>query len=196
MTKEKPEEKKIIVIDQKELEEFDRMLQKLKAEAAQPDPEVVKKVVDTNGGKIDPEKRYVVLDTGRFREWEKIFKKISAIAEPEKPAAPSNVPYLATIIIMVAVGILGVLGFLSIRPDENILVVAGIMFAIITPVTTSIMTFMQSRDTHKAVNSRLDAVIEHAAASARAEGMEAGQDKANLRTDELKAARVAETKPE
>lgn len=193
MTKEKPEEKKIIVIDQKELEEFDRMLQKLKAEASQPDPAVVKRaIIDTNGGKIDPEKRYVVLDTGRFREWEKMFLKISTIAEPEKPAAP-NVPYLATIIIMVAVGILGVLGFLSIRPDENILVVAGIMFAIITPVTTSIMTLMQSRDTHKAVNSRLDAFIEQAASSARAEGMEAGREKADLRTDELKAAEI---KPE
>lgn len=189
MTKEKKvDNDKLIVLDQKELEELRKMLREAQAEAAQHDPKVIEKIAaDTNAGKIDPDKNYVVMSTGKWKTIEEGFKKLAAPVPPQKPAAPGNTPYLVTIIIMTVIGVLAITAFLSVRPDENILVVSGIVFTFLTPITASIMTFMQSRDTHKAVNSRLDQFIETAGKAAFAEGSTSGRHDAEARADVLAA---------
>jgi hypothetical protein len=184
--KQKPpvDNDKLIVLGQDELEELRKMLREAQAQAAAADPKVLEKIVaDTD--ELDANKNYVVLSTGKWKTIEEGFKKLAAPVAADKPAAPTNIPYLVTIVIMVAIGIAGVIGFLSIRPEENILVVTGIMFAIITPITTSIMAFMQSRDTNRAVNHRLDAFIESEGKVSYAEGKDRGRHDAEDRADVL-----------
>lgn len=186
---EKKEKEKIVVIDPDKLDELQKELDELKKLSAHRIPEVVKKIVTNNGGEIDPEKRYILLETGKYKIIEEGFKKLAAIPiESDKPKAPSNAPYLITIVIMMMIGILGVLGFLAIRPEENVLVVSGIMFAVITPITTSIMAFMQSRDTNRAVNHRLDEFIENAENIASAKGEKIGRKDAEDRADVLRTS--------
>lgn len=180
---------KIVVIDPDKIDELQKELDELKKLSANRIPEVVKKIVTHGGGVIDPEKRYILLETGKYKTIEAGFKRLAAIpVESDKPKAPSNAPYLITIVIMMIIGILGVLGFLTVRPQENILVVSGIMFAIITPITTSIMAFMQSRDTNKAVNHRLDDFLRDAENAALAKGEKIGRREAEDRADILRTS--------
>jgi len=111
-----------------------------------------------------------------------------------KPNQDSSTPYLAAVIISLLIGIAGVATVVAIRPDFDILVVAGVIFAFLTPTTTSLLALMktqetneQAKETHLSVNSRLDAFIQNAANAARAEGVKEGTIQANIRTDELLA---------
>ena len=109
-----------------------------------------------------------------------------------KPNDNSHAPYLAATVISLLIGIAGVATVVSLRPDFDILVVAGVIFAFLTPTTTSLLALMktqetneQAKETHLSVNSRLDAFIQNASSVARAEGVKEGEQQANLRTDEL-----------
>ncbi|RPI95517.1 MAG: APC family permease [Chloroflexi bacterium] len=104
----------------------------------------------------------------------------------------TNTPYLVAVLISLVIGIGGVVALVSLRPDFDVLVVSGVVFAFLTPTTTSILSLMksqetnrQARETHLSVNSRLDAFIKSASDAARAEGLQEGRDKANARTDAL-----------
>lgn len=100
--------------------------------------------------------------------------------------------YLTAVIISLVVGVGGLSLILFIRPDYDPVLVAGIIFAFLTPTTTSLLSLMkaeeakeQAKETHLSVNSRLDKFIEQAAVAARAEGMDMGRKAANERTDAL-----------
>lgn len=119
--------------------------------------------------------------------------KFRAMLLKVQPSDKSNiVNYLTAIIISLVVGVGGLSLILFIRPEYDPILVAGIIFAFLTPTTTSLLSFMkaeeakeQARETHLSVNSRLDTLLEQAAVAARAEGMDAGRRAANERTDEL-----------
>lgn len=113
-------------------------------------------------------------------------------AKVHQPAKDKSTPYLAAVLVMLVVGIMGVVTIVSIRPDFDILVVAGVIFAFLTPTTTSILALLKTQETneqaietHLSVNSRLDAFIKQAELVARAAGVVEGEEKANLRTDSL-----------
>lgn len=130
-------------------------------------------------------------DTDRFRL---MLAKVTP--HPSPIEEDDTAKYLWAVFGSLLVGISGVAAILWLRPDFDILVVAGIIFAFLTPTTTSILALMkgqetnkQVKETHLSVNSRLDAFIESTAAVARAEGVQEGRDKADARTDELSEAK-------
>jgi hypothetical protein len=119
------------------------------------------------------------------------FKTLYAKSKRKQPKDP-NTPYLMATVISLLIGIVGVVMVVTLRPDFDILVVAGVIFAFLTPTTTSLLALMktqetneQAKETHLSVNSRLDAFIVSASNAARAEGVKEGEKAANLRTDEL-----------
>lgn len=122
-------------------------------------------------------------DTDKFRA---MYTKV------HQPVKDKSTPYLAAVLVMLVVGIMGVVTIVSIRPDFDILVVAGVIFAFLTPTTTSILALLKTQETneqaietHLSVNSRLDTFIKQAELVARAAGVVEGEEKANLRTDSL-----------
>lgn len=148
----------------------------------------------------EPEKsdkgKFVVIDTGRFREFERMFKELTAASveaqKTEPPQANTNAPYLVTVIVMMVIGVAGVTTIVTLRADFDILIVAGVVFAFLTPTTTSILSFMkaqetnrQARDTHLAVNSRLDAFMKSAGEAEFAKGEKVGRRESEARADNL-----------
>lgn len=118
--------------------------------------------------------------------------KFKAMLAKTRPIADDTGKYLAAILTAILLGILAVVLVLWLRPEYDPLIVIVAVFTIITPTTTSLLSFMkaeeakeQAKETHLSVNSRLDAFIAQASASARAEGVVEGQTKANERTDLL-----------
>jgi len=106
----------------------------------------------------------------------------------------SNTPYLITILSAFMIGIVGTALFLYLRPESDFIIVSGVVFGIVGMLTTNVLTFMktnegtkQSRETHILFNSRMDELMRKATALAHAEGVQEGQDNANLRTDALKS---------
>jgi hypothetical protein len=151
-----------------------------------------KKPIEDNG----------LTDTGRFR---KLYTKSMRGNNTVRHIGPSDTgKYLTAILGSLVIGIGGVALLIWLRPDYDPLLVAGVIFAFLTPTTTSLLSFFkaseakeqaqetaeQATETHLSVNSRLDAFIRQAAALARAEGLsegeEIGRNAANTRTDELK----------
>lgn len=130
----------------------------------------------------------------------------------QKPSN-GNVPYLVAVISSLLITVAGSAYIIFLRPDyDPIIIIAGIGTAT-GAVTTQILQFIkinevakaaeiaavqsretkiQTDETHKMVNSQLSAAIEKAEKAGYGAGLQAGEDKANARTDELKAA---ETKP-
>lgn len=113
---------------------------------------------------------------------------ISDLAMP--PHVASNVPYLATITVMFAIGIAGVAVIAKARPETDILTIIAAVFAFLTPTTASILAFQKAQETHLSVNSRLDSFVKNAQAAALAVGKEQGAKEANLRTDTLKQDKI------
>lgn len=111
----------------------------------------------------------------------------------------SNNSYLIVTVVFVVVGIVGIAAIMLWRPDADFLLVSGGIFTFITLTITNLFGFMkakdaeaearearfQARETHLAVNSRLDEFIRNAEEAARAQGMQAGGKAANERTDAL-----------
>ena len=100
--------------------------------------------------------------------------------------------YLTAILGALLLGIGGLAVILWLRPEYDPVLVAGMIFAFLTPTTTSLLSFMkaeeakeQAKETHLSVNSRLDKFIEQASVAAKAEGMDLGRKEANDRTDAL-----------
>lgn len=98
--------------------------------------------------------------------------------------------YLVTVIIVLVIGVVSFIITLWIRPDYDPLLVAGIIFAFLTPTTTSLLSFIkaeeantQAAETHLSVNNHFDAQIRQAMLSARQEGLEEGRKLADRRID-------------
>lgn len=111
----------------------------------------------------------------------------------------NNVPYLIVVGFMILIGFV-VFAVIAIRrPDIDIVILGGTVFAFIVTMTTSIFAVMKSnesnttsRDTHILVNSRMGDFMEELERSAqdkaviaKQEGVKQGIDEANKRTDEL-----------
>jgi hypothetical protein len=143
-----------------------------------------------------------VWDTQKFRA---MMKDAAAMVMAEEqankrsnPPQTSNTVYLVSIVVMVLIGILGIAAIVSLRPDTDFLIVSAAVFGFITPTTLALMTFLkaqeasnQAKETHLAVNSRLDAFIKQSSAAARSEGRDEGRLLANQRNDENRAANEA-----
>lgn len=151
---------------------------------------------------VDPGNSPTVWDTQKFRSLAK--ETALLILEDEKrvksgqPIQTSNTTYLIAIVVMVLIGIGGISLIVSLRPDTDFLIVSAAVFGFITPTTLALMTFLkaqeasnQARETHLAVNSRLDSFIENAKLAAKAEGKDEGREAANVRNDERQRATEA-----
>ena len=142
----------------------------------------------------DPNLPPTVWDTQKFRT--KILEAARMVVDDEMKSKRDNPPstnstYLIAIVVMVLIGISGIALIVSLRPDTDFLIVSAAVFGFITPTTLALMTFLkaqeatqQAKETHLAVNSRLDAFIKNAEAAARAQGKDEGREAANLRSDE------------
>lgn len=129
------------------------------------------------------------------------------------PHRNPNAPYLVAVISALFITIAGSALIIFIRPDyDPIIIIVGIGTAT-GAVTTQLLQFMklnevsqkadiavvQSKETqvrtdetHAIVNSTLTAALETARKAGYGAGLEAGQDKANQRTDDLKASQKVE----
>lgn len=106
--------------------------------------------------------------------------------------APNNVPYLVAIVGMVALAIVAFVAIAIARPQQDLVVLGGIVFTATAPTTLALLGFMKAQETHLSVNSRLDAFIQNATLAARVQGLADGRAQghvdANLRTDALATA--------
>jgi Mn2+/Fe2+ NRAMP family transporter len=98
---------------------------------------------------------------------------------------PNNTPYILAVVVMVIAAIAGIAVILVLRPDSDPLVVSGVIAGIFTPTALSLMSFLKAQETHVLVNSRMSEAITDAAKAAYGEGMKAGRESANERTDML-----------
>lgn len=133
-----------------------------------------------------------------------------------EPSVRSNVPYLVAVIVSLLIAVAGSAFIISIRPDYDPIIIILTITGVTTALTTQLLQFMklnevaqkaeiaavQSKETqvqtdatHKMVNSTLSEALETARKAGYGAGMQAGEDKANQRTDELKAAQRAEDAP-
>jgi hypothetical protein len=103
---------------------------------------------------------------------------------------PNNTPYIVAVVVMMALGVIGVVAVVILRPSatDNMLVIAALV-GFLTPTTVSLLAFMKAQETHVAVNSRLDAWLAAATESAHSKGMDEGRKEgqiaADARTDTL-----------
>lgn len=104
-----------------------------------------------NNVPVPDEPKGVYIDTGRFREFEKLFKKLSAEAvvmdKTLEPLPTFNyTPYLVTILAAIVVGITGVVLILTFVPDSEFIIVSGGVFLFISGVITSIFGMITRQD--------------------------------------------------
>lgn len=153
-----------------------------------------------------------VLDTDRRIKL--LLEEVAKLAlEKEKTRVfsnPSGSGYLWVAVTLVVAGIIGIAAIMTWRPDTDFLIVSGGVFTFVTITITNLFGFMkakdaeaearearfQARETHLAVNSRLDAFIKNAEEAARAQGVQAGVVTANKRTDALALAAATPTRAE
>lgn len=95
--------------------------------------------------------------------------------EPDPSSTKTAVaPYIWAVVIMMLLGGLIVLGVLWMHPGTEPLGVLAEVGKWLTVLTTVVLTFMKSQETHMMVNSRLEAWMKDHAAVARADGEKAG----------------------
>jgi len=124
----------------------------------------------------------------------------------KKSTLTPGLPYLIAIVIMIMLGVLGVILIAALRPEDDIVVVGGLVFGFVTPATVSILTFIkaeeakfeseaakaQAQETHALVNSRMEQAIKDAARAAYGDGVKDGRESANQRTDDLHTKKIDE----
>lgn len=109
------------------------------------------------------------------------------LTDPTKKA--SNIPYLVVVVLMFLISVTGAVTIEYLRPDKDNSALLIQIFGFATMITPVIMTFMQTRETHKMVNSDLAKWIDTAIQRAFIEGEKKGMEKANARTDKLNAGK-------
>lgn len=133
------------------------------------------------------------------------------------PTRNGNTQYLVAVVVSLLIAVAGSATIIFLRPDYDPLVIIVTILTAIGAVTTQILQFMKLNEvekkaeiaavqavetqiktdaTHSIVNSTLSSALETARRAGYGAGLEAGQDKANLRTDELKAADTQEDRRE
>lgn len=140
-------------------------------------------------------------------ETQKFKAMLDKVGEPS--TRNGNVPYLIAVVMSLFIAVVGSAYIISIRPDYDPIIIILTITGVTTALTTQLLQFMklnevvkkteiavvQSKETqiqtdatHKMVNSQLSAAIDKAEKAGYGAGMQAGEDKANQRTDALKAA--------
>lgn len=125
------------------------------------------------------------------------------------PPRNGNSPYLIAVTVSLFIAVAGSYFIISLRPDYDPIVIILTITGVTTALTTQLLQFMKlnevsqkaeiaavqsietkmkTSETHDIVNSQLSAAIETARRAGYGAGLQAGEDRANLRTDELKAA--------
>lgn len=116
---------------------------------------------------------------------------------PSIVPTPNNVPYIIAVVVMMALGVLGVVLIVVLRPEKDNTVVIAAVLGFLAPTTLSLLAFMKAQETHLSVNSRLDAFMANAKTAAYADGMLEGRTQgrqlADDRTDALAAGAGATT---
>jgi CHASE2 domain-containing sensor protein len=102
---------------------------------------------------------------------------------------PNNTPYIIAVVVMMAIGVLGVVIVTVMRSGQDNALVIGAILGFLGPTTLSLLAFMKAQETHLSVNSRLDAFMQNAILAAHAEGAsegrKEGRQSADARTDRL-----------
>ncbi len=95
--------------------------------------------------------------------------------KPEFYHTKQDSPSYAWAVVVMA-GIAGAMFgiILWLRPNADPLAVAGIVTTMTLPTITGVLSYMKAQETHRNVNSRLDAWIEASGKLARAEGEKKG----------------------
>lgn len=127
-----------------------------------------------------------------------------------------NAPYLVAVVVSLLIAVVGSAFIISLRPDYDPIIIILTITGVTTALTTQLLQFMklnevaqkaeiaavqsketqiQTSETHNMVNSQLSSAIETARKAGYGAGMQAGEDKANQRTDELKAAQTSNSMP-
>ncbi len=109
-------------------------------------------------------------------------------------APPNPLPYLVAVAGMVIAGVFGVVVIAIARPMQDIVLLVGAVFGVLTPTTLSLLALMKAQETHLSVNSRLDAFMANARSAAYEQGLRIGNEQGNTvadaRTDALMQARA------
>lgn len=128
------------------------------------------------------------------------------------PGRNGNVPYLVAVVVALLIAVAGSVGIIFIRPDYDPIIIIITITSVTTGLTSQILQFVKLNqvekkteisavqsmetqvktvETHKIVNSTLATALETARKAGYGAGLADGQDKANLRTDELRAVQMA-----
>jgi len=119
------------------------------------------------------------------------------LKNPNTPNAPQ---YVGAVTVVVGFVLLGAVIVVVARPDSDIVVVLTLSFGFATSMAGTVISAMksqeaslqaqaaneQAKETHLIVNSRMEQAIKDAAKAAYGEGVKAGREDANKRTDMLK----------
>jgi len=105
--------------------------------------------------------------------------KPSAEADPVSIAnAPSsNMPYLVAAVIVLLIGVATIAVLAKLRPTADITVLAAVVSGFMVAITTSVWAVMKGQETHKTVNSRMDAMLVVVTELAHARGVREGQER-------------------
>lgn len=109
-------------------------------------------------------------------------QKFRAMYAKVEKKAPN--PFVAIVAVLL-IGVAGVVLVTVLRPDLDPLAISAVIFGFLTPTTLSLMSYLKAQETHLAVNSRLDDLIENAKKAAEAVGKEVGRKESEARTDDL-----------
>lgn len=105
------------------------------------------------------------------------------LKDPTKKS--SNAPYLWVVVSVFFIAVVGAISLEYLRPDKDNSALLIQIFGLAVLIIPVVMTFIQSRETHRAVNSDLARWIDDAVQRAFAEGEKSGSIQANKRTDML-----------
>jgi len=83
--------------------------------------------------------------------------------------------YVAAVVIMALIGIVGILVVVGLRPAQDNTALITLIIGFLAPTTLSLLTFIKAEETHHSVNSRLDTLLAVERRASRAEGFEEGR---------------------
>jgi hypothetical protein len=94
---------------------------------------------------------------------------------PSAPPPPSNWPYLITVVLMAAFGVIGVLILTKLRPTQDNSVLITTVIGFLSTTTGVVLTFLKAQDTHDAVNGQLKKFLSTARQVSHFEGQAQGR---------------------
>jgi hypothetical protein len=100
--------------------------------------------------------------------------------EHESLHKPDNRSYIVAVLIMSLLGIGAIICITVLRPEKDNTNLISSTIGFLAPTTMALLAFMKSQETHKAVNSRLDAFIKAASDLAHAQGIDDEKKRAAL----------------